>query len=248
LKKTLSIAALLVVSSVHSDTTVTVPFQFSSGEVASASQVNANFAALASAITTLQSQLGLAFTPTALNVTQTPQPLGTTVTVDGVPYIITRTSIPAFATDTRVWVDVPVPLGSDVSSAISVSSSVQGGFSALQASKSPLTATINGINIGCSEGFFYFVDPSSGTSGTSPRSGEQAYSQSLSCTAQIDSNTRLSLGFQPQSNATVTGTSPTPADFSNVDPYAVTPLAARRAQIQADLRSLLAYVVFSTGH
>lgn len=250
LSKLLFIATSLAAANVYASNTVTVPYQFSDGGVASASQVNANFSALTNAVTALQSQVGPSVTVTPLDITQTPLPPGTTITVDGVSYIIVRTSIPAFATDTRVWVDMPVQLGTG-DTAIQVLSFAPGSFNAIAAQykNSPITTTINGVSLGCSESFNYYFQATTGNSSTSTRSGNQNYSQYLNCIAQIDSNTELQMDLAfPTAKATVTGTSLTPADFSNVDPYTVTPVASRRDQIQTDLRSLLSYVVFSAGH
>lgn len=255
LRTILFIAASLAVSNTYADNTVAVPYQFSDGGVASASQVNANFTALANAVTkangdiaSLQSRVGPSVTPTELNVTQTPLPPGSTITVGGVSYIIVRTSVPAFATDTRVWIDVPVAVGSG-GHVISVASDASGSFYALNYSSSKIATTISGVRINCTEQFSYYISAAIGNTSPSSRSGNQSYSQYLACFGNIDANTGVTITLSiPTAIALVAGTASSPEDLSDVDPYTVTPVKSKREQIRSDLRRLLSYVVFSPGH
>lgn len=253
----ISAAALLAATRALAGSS-SVPYTFTDGQVISSSQMNADFSAILGYVDALNAAIPPVQQPPTVMINQAPKSPGTTITVDGENYDVIRINLPAFATDTRVWVDYPSQINAAVPPSTLASVGIQGSsYGRFQGMSfgtggDSFTTILSGLTVNCNEAYNYYVNgsmPNPASPGASV--GTVYYSQYLSCVVNVDSLTQIYLYFQystPQQQ--LTAGSPVPEDLSGTDPYnnGETPLAARRSQIQADLRSLLQYVVISPGH
>lgn len=207
---------------------VSVPFVFSSGQKAKASDINSNFTALASAINgiearvnAVESKAGTSKPPISFPVAQIDMSVGSKVTVSGVEYTIQQKEFPRFDTD-EVYL-VKFPTNSDNS--FVMSTSVNGSYddNTISPLDSPDFTVTNGINGFSTFGWesFYYSNTSS-----------NEFSQSISAYIYVGDKTRIPLRF---SSPRITGNTV----------YPTVKKSSEREQVRKNLRQLLSYVVIT---
>ncbi len=231
---------------------VTVPFAFSSGQKAKASDVNSNFTALASAIngidgrvSSIESKAGVNKPPIGFSVSQTDMPVGSKVTVNGTEYTIAQFEFPRFDTD-DVYI-IKFPATGDFSTGNTGSSVfVQGAYTdqEISALDSPNFTVTNGIN-----GFptFGWESPNYSASlsvSSSGRSFSTSFSQNLSTHIWVGDKTKLSLYLSAPTQTKNASSPIRSADATALVPvYPNVKISSEREQIRQNTRQLLSYVV-----
>lgn len=201
---------------------VSVPFTFSSGQKAKASDINANFSALTNAIndvdgriSKIESKVGSSKPITSIPITQIDMPIGSKITVNGVEYIILQREFPRFDTDEVYVVKFPADSKDSVQSMMVSGSYDDNGIDSLDSPNYTVTNGINGFPTFGWESFYY---------------SSNGFGQSLSAYIYVGDNTRFPLTFRSPVN---TGS----------DVYPTVKKKLEREQIRKNLRQLLSYVV-----
>lgn len=237
---------------------VTVPFVFSSGQKAKASDINSNFTALANAIngidgrvSSIESKAGVNKSPIGFSVSQTDMPVGSKVTVNGTEYTIAQFEFPRFDTD-DVYI-IKFPAVGDFSTGNNGSNgnvyaqlSVQGAYTnqEISALDSPNFTVNNGIN-----GFptFGWESPNYSASlsvSGSGRSFSTSFSQHLSTHIFVGDKTKLSLYLSAPIQTKNASSPIRSADATaHVPVYPNVKISSEREQIRQNTRQLLSYVV-----
>lgn len=230
---------------------VSVPFTFSSGQKAKASDVNSNFTALANAIngidgrvSSIESKAGINKSPISFSVSQIDMPVGSKVTVNGTEYTIAQFEFPRFDTD-DVYI-IKFPAVGDFSTGSSVQISVQGAYAdqEISALDNPNFTVTNGINGFPTFGWetpLYSANLSVNSSG---RSFNASFSQSLSTHISVGDKTRVTLYLSIPSQTKKADNPTRSADATGlVSVYPPVKISSEREQIRQNIRQLLSYVV-----
>lgn len=224
----------------------TVPYSFSAGQKAIASQVNSNFSALASAINQLDSRVSTVEATTSsgtkenISISQNDIPVGSVITVGGIQYTITQFEVPRYDTDEAYLVKYPssydFTTGTAYSS-IEVAGVHAGDVNGFESNKS---ATINEFNALIGEGYSYTSQLTTSNAG---RQVTASFYQYLSAAISLGPQTRISIFLRvakPNSTSTSPTRSANASDISTAYPPTIN--AAERAIIKSNLRTLLSYI------
>ena len=216
---------------------VELPFTFYAGETAKASEVNANFQALAESIDTLDERLApLESTEKELiEVEQINLPVDTKVTVGETTYTIVQFEFPRFDTDETYTIRFPSSENFDSSSAHE-NISVSGYYDSIDWS-SNLFTQINGFEASIGEGYYFNSSLTESTATT-------RFYQHLNLSVRVGDITSVGISFQtPQISHSAANANHIPDSSALISAYPTTQTKPERDINKENLRKLLSYVV-----
>lgn len=226
--------------------TVSVPHQFSSGQMAIASEVNANFSALSSALNLLdQRVLNLetsspGTSPQNFAVSQVDLAVGSTVVVSGTTYTIAQVEVPRFDTDEIYLLKFPSKgnyLSEIASETIQVSGGYSGGYVGFDSS---MVTTLSGFDVLIGERHMLTTTFQVSNSGRSVSNSHYHY---ISAYVLLGPETSVTLYFASPST-TSQGTSVSRSSDASGIATIYPPVSASsvREQKKLEMRDLLKYV------
>lgn len=234
---------------------VSVPYIFTSGQKAKASEINANFSTLEEAINQLTNKISDvendastasdfsgAIIKEIISISQIDLPVGSKIAIHGTQYTIVQFEFPRFDTDEPYI--IKFPSNKDFSKTFASESIYVGGTfkdESAHAYQQLRRATISGLPATIGEGIS-FSNNLKINEGT--RSTTAEFSQGINVTISIGTRTQIGLYFthnEPKTTAASKGISTDSSDISHA--YPPTPLESEREKIRADLRTLLNYII-----